>query len=259
MNVGIDKRLANAFLIVLLIFVGALAVNTVKRSQFIGVDTQNQRTISVSGEAEKFAKPDLATVTVTVQNEADTVQEAQQQNSERANAVTQFLKEQGIKEEDIKTAQYTINPRYEYRGEAADRPRPPKGERVLAGYEVTNQLKVKIRDLEAIGTVLDGATDNGANRVDGLRFTVENDEEVTREARRQAIQNAREKARTLTGDLGVRLGELTDFNESGGPRPTFHERALAAEDAGDSGGAAPDISPGENKISVNVTLTYRIK
>ncbi len=256
-----DRRLVNLFLIVLVIFVGALGFNEIQRSQFVGTTEKQTASIQVSGEGEVSAKPDLATVDLTVKNEAEEVGQAQQQNTEKVNAVTQFLKDQGVKEKDIKTSNYSLRPRYEFRETSggAEVLRKREGKRVLVGYEVTNTLEVKIRNLDKVGEIVDGAVNAGANQVSSLRFTVENDQKVLREARQQAIKEAKSKARRLASDLGVSLVRIVNFSESGSDRPILHAERAAMDAAAGDARATPEIQPGQNELKVNVNLTYEIK
>jgi hypothetical protein len=253
----LNKNLISGLLAMLIIWVGILAVNEFKESRFIGAGITAQNTISVQGKGEVLATPDLALVNVTVANEARTIKAAQDENTRRANQVLAFLKEQGIDEKDIKTVGYNVNPRYEFRKEAGIFP-SPSGRRVLVGYEVTSSLLIKIRDFDKIGLILDGAVSAGANRVGSLRFSIEDDEALEREARQKAIGEAQAKAQELAQDLGVSLVRLVRFNESGRPYPVlFAEQAVKA---GVGGGAeTPVIEPGQNEITVIVNLTYEIR
>jgi len=136
--------------------------------KYIGKSPETPNTISFTGTSEVFVKPDLATITFSVQNEAKTVAEAMAENTQRMNAVIDSVKSQGVEDRDLKTASFNISPRYEWRKDGE--------ERILVGYDVYQSLQVKIRNLEKVGLVIQSATEMGANDASGLQFTVENED-----------------------------------------------------------------------------------
>lgn len=247
------------FLVVISLFVAFKTINEIREGRYIGLEAGLQNTIQVRGEGEVFAKPDLATFTVTVQEERNTVAAAQEAATEKSNRVIEYLTENGVSEDDIRTSSYNIYPRYEYRGDGRAF-YGPEGERVLAGYNVSQSLEVKVRDLEAVGTLFSGVGEIGVNNVSSLRFTIEDDQQVQRDTRKQAIEEAQQKARELARDLGVDIVRVVNFNESGNT-PIYYARteSLGMGDDGAGGAPAPDIPTGENRITSNVTITYQIR
>jgi len=256
-----------AFAIVLDLFLVVFTVlmlvdiqNRVKQGKYIGQDIESRNTITVSDTGEIYAKPDLAITTFSVLTEAKTVARALGENTAKMNKVIDSMKAEGIKTADLKTTNFSIYPRYDWLKETACDlyPCPPEGKRVLMGYEITQSLKVKIRDMEKIGDIIQKATDTGANEVGNLQFTIDNEDNLKKQARGQAIKKAREKARELASQLGVNLVKITNFNESFST-PRFYEYGYAMEKAmGEAAPEAPQIETGENKISVSVTITYEI-
>ena len=254
-----NRELVRIFLIVLILFVIVLMVSTivsiqnkVKEGRYIGQDIEIKNTIAVSGTGEVAAKPDLALVTFSVVTEGKTVAAALEENTRKMNAVIAQAKGQGVEEKDLKTTSFTIYPRYDY----TRAPSPVSGKRVLVGYEVRQSLQVKIRDLEKVGKMLQIAADAGANQVGDLQFTIDNQDELKKQARAQAIQKAKEQAKEIASQLDVRLVRIVDFQESR-IVPRFYALEARALDA-DVGTSIPDIETGENEISVTVTLTYEI-
>ena len=153
-----------------------------------------------------------------------------------------------IKEEDLKTTNYNINPTYQY----------TSGRSVIIGYDVTQTLQAKIRDLTKVSAVLDKAAALGANQVGSLGFTFDEPEKLNDEAREKAIDDAKDKAEGLAEKLGVELGKVVSFSEStnGVPSPAYYS---AKEGYGvGGGGAAPDIQTGQNEIVITVNLAYEI-
>lgn len=211
---------------------------------------ETKYTISVSGEGKVFVKPDIAKVSVSVFTESKKLTDVQQENTQKMNAIINFLKNDlGILEKDLKTTGYTIYPQYDYTKD---------GTRIFLGYKITQTLEIKIRDLGKVGDVLEGAVAKGANEIGSLQFANEDLEKIKVEARKLAIENAKEKAKTLSSQLGVGLGRVVSFNENFyTPWPTPYP--LLKEAAGIGGGGVPQIETGENEIIVDVSITYEIK
>ena len=239
-----EKKYWSALAAIIGIFLVVLTVGKI-------VDIQNkvrpeQGTVTFSGTGEIFAKPDLVTTSFSVLTQAKTVAEALSGNTQKMNAVVDFMKSQGVAEKDLKTTNFNIFPRYEYQ----------KGKSVLVGYEVDQSLEVKIRDLSKIGQILQGGADAGANQVGDLNFTVDKADELKSQARLLAIGQAKAKAKELTSQLGVKLGKITNFSENGGFPIIFGMSKAMSEGMG---GGAPQIQTGENKIEVTVSITYEIR
>ncbi len=243
------------FLLVLTISSGVDIVNKIKQSKYIGQDAEFKNTIVITDTGEVYAAPDLALVNLMVVNEAKTVAEAMSENAKRMNKVIEEMKSLDIEEKDLKTVSYNIYPRYEYERDQFGNTIYSK--RILAGYEVSQSLQIKIRNLENIGQVIEKGTAVGANDVGNLQFTIDNQDDFKKQAREQAINKARQKAEQMASQLGVRLGRVTSFSEN---FYVPYYGALDYEMESGKGGAAPapDIQTGENKISVSVVITYEI-
>src|SRR3989344_2436016 len=217
-----------------------------------------QNTITVTGQGETFAVPDIATFTFSVTEEGKTVAEAQKKATDKNNKVIKYLKDSGVADKDVKTESYYANPKYEYPQIVCVRYPCPPSKEVLSGYEVSQTISVKVRNTDKAGEILSGVGALGVSNISGLSFTIDNEEALKSEARSKAIADARAKADMLVSGLGVRLGKVVSFTEDTGGYPIY-----AMEAKGMGIGGAPDIAPnipaGENKITVNVTVTYRIK
>lgn len=208
-------------------------------------------TISVNGEGEVSAVPDIASLSFGVQTgRQKTAQAAMEQLSTKMNAVIDAIKDEGIEEKDIRTQSLSLHPSYDWE----------EGKRIDRGFEANQNLRVKVRDLEKIGTVLTAATSAGANQAGGVSFTIDDPDELRAQARAEAIADAEEKAHVLAKDLGVALGKLKGFHEGGGYAPApMYERAMSM-DAGYGGGIEESIPvpAGEQEVRVNVSLTYEV-
>lgn len=248
-----------ALLVVGAAFLLILSINQIRSGQYIGQADQYQNTINVSGDGEVFAIPDTAEFSFTVTQEAEAVADAQQSVTQRSNSIISFLEEQGIDDSDLQTTGYNISPRYEFE-EQSGIPRPPRGGRTLVGYEVSQTTQVKVRDTSNVGELLSGIGQREVSSVSNISFTVEDREAVVEEARSKAIADAKAKAQKLADQLGVQLGDVVNFNESSNqPRFRYDVAQQAEGMGGDAQVSTPQISPGENRITSNVNITYEIE
>ncbi len=284
------RVIAGVLLAVLAVYVAVLAANAIKANKYVGRDAVNQGTISVSGEGEVYKAPDLAVMDFSVISTAKTVVEAMADNTKKMNAIIDVAKSLGVAEKDLQTTNFNINPRYDYvktapaavSGAGAARSAIsssvpamdmaieiapdesyyyPNGKRVLSGYDVTQTLTVKMRDMAKIGQIIEELVASGANQTNDLRFTLDDPAAVQGEARKEAINDAKEKARILAEQLGVKLGRITSYNDSGySPvyRLNYAAKDMAAGAVQESA-PAPTIQTGESKITANVNIVYEIE
>jgi len=235
------------------IFIGVLIIFLIFSIFKMGEDTEQDNTISITGFAEVNAKPDVAQITLTVISENKDLGLASEENNQKINTIIDFLKENSIEEKDIKTSLYNINPRYEYSNDYKNR--------YLASYEVRQSLDVKIRNLDIVGEIVAGATSKGANDISSLQFIIDDDGLLKEQAREKAIEDAKLKALKLGKDLGVSLTEIIGFYENT-YTPVFREySAMKSMDnvAEAVQLTAPSIQTGENTITSNITIVYKIK
>lgn len=153
--------------------------------------------MTVYGNGSVKVKPDIATVSLGVITENKYLKNAQKENAVITDNVLNALKQIGIKDRDIKTENYSINPEYDY----------VEGKQIFKAYKVINSLKVVFRDINIIGRTIDAAVDSGANIVNNITFTVENSESFYNQALKIATKNALEKAKELEESLNVILNK----------------------------------------------------
>ncbi len=242
--------MAAAFLTIITLFFIVKTFNEFQSGKFIGQGQIGINTIDVVGKGEVFAKPDIAEFSVTVEKNAISVNDAQNNATEAINKVTKFLTDSGIEDKDIKTTNYNIYPRYDYLRDQGQ---------VFRGYTVSQTLDIKIRKIEDTGKILAGVTDAGANQVGGVNFKVDNDDAVLRQAREKAINDAKTKAEQLAKDLGVKIVRLINYSESGNGIYPYPLYGMESKMVGTGGDVAPSVPTGENTFTVNVSLTYQIK
>jgi uncharacterized protein len=208
-------------------------------------------TISISGEGKVSAVPDIASLSFGVQTgRQKTAQSAMEMLSKNMNAVLDAVKNQGIAEKDIGTESLSLYPAYDWND----------GKQTPRGFEASQSLRVKVRDLDKIGAVLSAATNAGANQAGGVSFTIDDPNALQAAAREKAIEDAKKKARILANDLGVSIGKLMGFSEGGGFPPTpMYARAEMMDRGMGGGGSDPlPLPSGEQEVHVMVTLTYEI-
>ncbi len=207
------------------------------------------RTFSIQGEGRVLGVPDVAEISlgVVVEGGKD-ISELQKENAQKVNEIVSFLRNQGIKEEDIQTSFYNISPRYSKKKSNIE----DYSIEEIIGYKVEERLTVKIKDLEATGRVLAGAVDRGANLVSGPSFKIEDIASLQKEAREIAIKKAKEKAQNIAEIAGFGLGKLVSIAEHS--VPPLPIRATSSRE-----GISIPIEPGSQEIKVSVTLTYEIK
>lgn len=205
--------------------------------------------ITVQGTGVVILQPDVVRMNVGVQLRATTVAEVQKQSADAQTKITDALKAAGIKPEDIKTVNYSINPDYTYEPN-----QPPK----LNGYQIVNTLQVTVRDTGKTGSIIDAASAAGANQINGITFTVENNTDALKQARAAAVADAKAKADQLAAAGQVQVGSVINIVEvaqNGDPVP------MAARAVADSAaGSAPSttIESGQLRVVVNIQVTYAI-
>lgn len=209
-----------------------------------------QRQITVEGRGEIQTVPDVAQISLGVTTGIQpTAEAAMKKLSSSFDAVLKAVKGEGIKDEDIKTTNLTINPQYDYKD----------GRRTLRGFEASESIQVKIRDFSKISDVLGKTVLEGVNQVGGVSFIVDDPDQLQEEAQEKAIEDARDNAKQLAKALDVRLGKVKSFTsiKSGGGQPPVFARAMLEDAAGELSG--PPVEPGSQEIVSTVTITYELK
>lgn len=218
--------------------------------KYLETQDHSAATITVSGEGKSAAMPDVAELSfgVRVERQAD-AKTAMDKLARLMEGVLDSIKKAGIEDKDINTEQLSLNPAYDWN----------EGKQIARGYDATQSLRVKVRDIDTVSSVLAAATNAGANQAGGVQFVVDNPETARAQAREKAITQAQEKARILAKQLGMRLGRLKNFGEDGGgytpPMPYAHGLEMAM----DAKAEAPPIPAGEQEVRVNVSLTYEVR
>ena len=208
--------------------------------------------VIVTGQGEMAVAPDMAIVSLAVMREAETAREALDQNNAAMAAVIAAMKEAGIEDRDLQTAGLQINPRYVY-PQNNDNEQQPR----IVAYQVANTLTVRVRDIDAVGEIIDRSVTLGVNQGGNISFTNDDPAEATTEARKRAVADAMARAHTLAEAAGVQLGAVHELSEQAfmpSPMP-IAARAYRMEAAAD----AVPVAAGENTYRVQVNVTFELK
>jgi uncharacterized protein YggE len=221
------------------------------------VNTTKTDLFSASGEGKVTAVPDQATVDAGVTAQSATITDGQNKVNKVTNKIITDLKKLGLSDKDIKTTNYSVNPNYSNEVVPMAGPMMAGGQQTITGYTVTQNLEIKVKPIDKANKVVDTATADGANLVGGVNFTFSDSlsQSLEQQAVKLAVDEAKIKAQTLANAAGVSLGKIINVVESSNqPRPL-----MAAGITDKTGQSAPtDITPGENSLTVGVTIYYEI-
>jgi uncharacterized protein len=228
---------------------GALALLILPAVPAAVAQEETPRRLVVTGTGEASARPDIAVISAGVVVQADSASAALAENTRAMNAVLEELRAAGLAQEDLRTAQFAVTPLYESSQPDPQRIEPPR----IVGYQVSNQVTARVREIDRLGATLDALVGAGANSIDGLYFDLADPKQVQGEARDAAVADALAKARRYATAAGVELGEILAIEEGDAfapPRPMMRAEAMAA---------SVPIAPGQTELSASITITFALK
>lgn len=205
----------------------------------------------VAGEGKVSVTPDIARITVGIQNSGISLKTVQSLVNTKSKNLTEAIKKLGVAEADIKTTSYNVYPQYDY-----SNPNPK-----INGYQVSTDYEITVRDFDKVNDLIIASTTSGANVVRNISFEV-NDKtkkEKIQAARDMAVSEAKEKAAGLAKSAGITLGKIVNISENqmgGIIRPVMFDKAL---NAAGSAPATPEIQPGQTEINVSVSLSFEVR
>jgi uncharacterized protein YggE len=212
----------------------------------------NATLVSVSTQAEVRKAPDVAVVSTGITSLAADANTAIRRNSEQMQQLMAALKAAGIAEKDVQTSGVSLNPDYQYVAG-----RPPR----IKGYYAANTVNVTVRQIGALGGLLDALVAAGANQINGPSFDIADKDAVLDEARGLALAKARTRAEGYAKRLGLRVLRVVSVDETGGrAMPMLHAMrgmAVAEQAAADAAANAP-IAPGENVLGLSLDVVYEL-
>jgi len=199
--------------------------------------------ITAQGVGRVNGTPDVVTIALGVETRSTSAQSALDDNNKLAADTIAVLKDSGVAPEDVQTSQLSVNPTYDDKG-------------TVTGYQVTNMVTAKLRDIGKAGAVIDaaGKSAGDAIRVQQLSFAIDDDSAPRAAARADAVKRAQAQAKQLADAAGVALGSIHSITETAAPNPTVYP-AMAAADAA---GASVPIEAGSVQLSVTVQVVYEI-
>lgn len=250
---GARSLLAVAFLAAAFLFGSAWAAEAAEAGPSV---------IEVSGEGIIDAAPDQAKLLLAVITEGRDSSQAQRENSSRSEQLIKTLRAKGIAENDIKTQNYYLSPKYSQPPQplpgSSGSSEPPQ----IAGYEVHHTIQVKVHNIDLVGQIMDAAIKNGANQISNVSFSVSNSLEYKKKALQEAVAGAKIKADVLAAALGKSISGVQSASGSWNEDNvgTFYSRDMAAL-AGSGGNEkeqAALVNPGLVQIRAHASVTYLI-
>lgn len=208
-----------------------------------------ERLISVTGEATVAVAPDAALIRLGVTSTGKAAREASDANAKQMTAVLAAIREAGIADRDVQTSRLSLQPQYDPNPRASA-PGPSGGVRLL-GFQVTNQVTIRVREIDKLPNILDRAIAAGANEMSGIEFIVSEQSKLLDQARDDAVADARRKAELYARAAGVKLGAVVAIAEEGSnppPRPLM--QAMRS--------SAVPVAPGEQMLRAAVNVTFEL-
>jgi uncharacterized protein YggE len=212
--------------------------------------TPQPHTIAVTGEGQAFGAPDVANVSLGVSVTNTDVGAAVSQANDVMNRITSALGSLGIDTKDIQTTYYNVWPEQPINPQTGEPSGPTK-------YHVDSTLQVKVRKIDQTGAVIQKALDSGANTVNGLSFSIDDPKPLQSQARKAAVDDARQRAAELAAALGVTVGDPISVSETINAVP--QPQIFAAEAAKGLGGGGVPVSTGQLSVDVQVEVTFALK
>lgn len=203
--------------------------------------------LRVSADAQASRAPDIATLSTGVVTQAADANAAMRANSAQMEKVMAAVRAAGVAPRDIQTSGINLNPQYRYAEN-----QPP----VITGYQASNTVSVKVRDLAKLGDAIDALVAGGANQINGPSFGIDEPDAVYDEARREALAKARKRADMYAESLGLRVRRIVSISDGAGfdlPQPVMRSRAVAMDAV-----AAPPVSPGESTLSATLEVVFEL-
>jgi len=231
-----------------LAIVAVVAVACGEGDTIVSSDGSTATGISVSGTGTASAEPDLVLLQLGVEVERRTVAAAREAAAASQQAIIEALKANGVDEKDIQTVHFSVQPRYD----------SPNRVRVLSGYNVSNVVSITVREIDKASAAIDAAVAAGGDSVvvQGISFAIDDPTELREEARRDAVEDAEERASQLADAAGVKRGRPISIVESS--FTPFPQLGIGGEAFARADTATP-IQAGELDILVNVNILYAIE
>lgn len=225
---------------------GSFAVTASAQTPAAPAASSDGTLLSVSARGQASRVPDVASLSAGVVTQAADANAAMRENAAQMSRVMAAIRAAGVAEKDIRTTGIGIHPVYHHQENM-----PPR----ITGYNASNTVSVKVREIGRLGEVLDALVASGANNVNGPEFEIDQPDAVYDEARREALKQARARAALYADALGLRVRRIVSISEGGGfqqPRPMYAMRAMAAD------AESTPVAPGENTLDANLEVVFEL-
>jgi len=211
-------------------------------------ENKNENVLVVSGMGKVSLIPDIAYINAGVETIMKDAREAQDENAKIMDRIIKVLKDSGIQDKDIQTANFNVHVEYDYSG----------NQRRLVGYRVSNNVRIAVRQIDRVGEILTAMAEAGANHFFGINFGVENQKEAYNAALKKAIDEAKEKATLMAAQAGVSLGKPVAIHEGQSPQGVPFGNGMMDMARVESAAMQVPIMEGELDIQAFVTIVYEI-
>lgn len=215
----------------------------------VGFAKDNPRTISVSGSGSVKIPADMAKLTFSVQTKEATALDSVQKNAAKMNKVYDALKEIGIAETDISTANYSLYQENYWKD----------GKDIPGLYVTSNNIIVLLDDVEKSGLVIDTAISAGVNQMNGISFLVKDSQKAFEQARELAFQQAKEKAELFARQAGGTLGKVLSVMENSGSYPVVREYEAVEDAKLMATSNSTTISSGQDSVMATVSVVFELR
>lgn len=257
MNQIIKNILGIAIILTILMF--SYAAIEYVRTYSKTIEPSSFRSFNVSAQGKVVAIPDVAQFTFSVITQGGkNIGTLQKDNTTKINKAIDFIKSLGVDKKDIKTSGYYLTPRYQYFDCRVGGVCPPAE---IVGYEINQTVTIKLRNFDKIGDALSGVIQNGANSVSEISFTIDDPTELQNQARAEAIAKAKNQALAIAKAGNFGLGKILSINEiTNGSIVSMYESVAKGIGGGGADSApSPNIEPGSQEVTINMTIKYEIQ
>lgn len=207
---------------------------------------QPETTITINGKGSVEHAPDVAMITVGVSVDAETASLAMSQQTSKMNGVFAAVRAAGIADRDMQTSNLSLNPVYDY---------PPNQQPRMRGYNASNQITIRVRDLKSLGKTLDAVVKGGGNTIQGVSFSIDKPESYQNEARVEAIRDAAARAELYANAVGYKVKRIVTISELDySPRPVPMMARMQLQDGAES----TPVAAGEVSLEQTVNVTFEL-
>jgi len=257
-----DKKISVSVFVLIIVLSLFTVSKLISEIRIINQDQYATNSISVAGKGEVTAIADIASLSINLSKEGKTAKEAQDLLNESITKTLTYLKDQKVDEKDIKSEYGGLSPKYSYDQPACYTYSCPTKDPKIIGYTATQSITVRVREVDNANVIRTGLAELGITDITGPTFSIEDTDVLQEKAKSLAIKDAKEKAKVLAKDLGVKLGKIISYYDNsdtvGSP---MYDYSLSAKSSMNVASAAPtpELPKGENKITSNITINFEIK